>query len=212
VDSGLPIFLTEDFLFSILLCFGKNRIAAAFTPRTHRPTGNKGSAMAIQQTLVLIKPDGLKKSLTGNILTRLSETRLEIAAAKIVRVSRELAEKHYALLKDKPFFEELIDYIMGKYHGRLKVMALVYHGEDAIQKVRNICGATNPEEADPASIRGAYGRITTSGIYENAIHSSANPEEAEREIKLWFSPEEIVYHIFPVEETERQSVKGLAWV
>jgi nucleoside-diphosphate kinase len=168
--------------------------------------------MAIQQTLVLIKPDGLKKSLTGNILTRLSETRLEIAAAKIVRVSRELAEKHYALLKDKPFFEELIDYIMGKYHGRLKVMALVYHGEDAIQKVRNICGATNPEEADPASIRGAYGRITTSGIYENAIHSSANPEEAEREIKLWFSPEEIVYHIFPVEETERQSVKGLAWV
>jgi nucleoside-diphosphate kinase len=167
--------------------------------------------MAIEQTLVLIKPDGLKKSLTGNILTRLSETRLEIAAAKIVRVSQELAENHYASLKDKPFFQELIDYIMGKFHARLKVMALVYHGEDAIQKVRTICGATNPEEADPASIRGAYGRITTSGIYENAIHSSANREEAEREIKLWFSPDEVVYHIFPVKEIEKQSVKERCW-
>ena len=167
--------------------------------------------MGIEQTLVLIKPDGLKKSLTGNILTRLSETRLEIAGAKIVRVTRELAEEHYTLLRDRPFFEELIQYIMGQFHERRKVMALVYHGEDAIQKVRTICGATNPEEAEPASIRGAYGRITTSGIYENAIHASANPEEAEREIKLWFSPEELVYHIYAVKEVEVKSAKKLFW-
>jgi nucleoside-diphosphate kinase len=167
--------------------------------------------MAIQQTLVLIKPDGLKKSLTGNILTRLSETRLEIAAARIVSVSKELAEAHYAALKDQPFFQELIDYIMGELHERRRVMALVYHGEDAVSKVREICGATNPEEADPRTIRGAYGRITTAGIYENAIHASANPEEAEREIKLWFGPDEVVYHIYPVQEIEAKNLKRLVW-
>lgn len=167
--------------------------------------------MAVGQTLVLIKPDGLKKSLTGNILTRLSETRLEIAGASIVRVTRELAQEHYVSLKDEPFFEELIKYIMGEFHDRRKVMALVYHGEDAIKKVREICGATNPEEADPLTIRGGYGRITTSGIYENAIHASANLEEAEREIKLWFYPDELVYHIYPVQETELKDVKRLVW-
>jgi nucleoside-diphosphate kinase len=168
--------------------------------------------MAIEQTLVLIKPDGLKKSLTGNILTRLSETKLEIAGARVVHVSQELAEEHYRELKDKPFFNELIDYIMGKYHEQKRVMAMVYHGEDAIQKVRGICGATNPEEADPRSIRGAYGRITTSGVFENAIHASATPEEAEREIKLWFEPEEIVYRIYPVEKAEIKNVKKLVWI
>jgi len=165
----------------------------------------------IQQTLVLIKPDGLKKSLTGNILTRLSETKLEIAAAKIVRVSRELAEKHYCHMTDKPFFEELIRYIMGELHERRKVMAMVYHGEDAIKKVRAIAGATNPEEADPVSIRGAYGRITTSGLYENVIHTSTNESEAEREIKLWFEPEEIIYNIYPTEEVTFNSIKKRVW-
>src|SRR3989338_2014148 len=133
----------------------------------------------VEQTLVLIKPDGLKKSLTGNILTRLSETKLDIVAAKIAKVSKELAEKHYEQLKDKPFYPDLLKYIMGEYHKR-KVMALVYWGEDAIAKVREICGATNPEEADPVSIRGAYGRITTKGAYENAMHASTNDKEAER--------------------------------
>ena len=148
-----------------------------------------------QQTLVLIKPDGLKKSLTGNILTRLSETKLDIAAAKIVKVSRELAERHYDALKDKPFFPELIKYIMGDYHKK-KVMALVYWGDDAIKKVRQICGSTNPEEADVVSIRGQYGRITTKGVYENVIHASANEQEAEREIKLWFEPDEVIKNIY----------------
>jgi len=162
-----------------------------------------------QSTLVLIKPDGLKKSLTGNVLTRLSETKLDIVGAKIVRVSRELAEKHYIQLKAKPFFEELLKYIMGEYHKK-KVMALVYYGEDAIEKVRNICGATNPEEADPVSIRGAYGRITTKGVYENVIHASTNPEEAEREIKLWFSPDDIIVELYPVRRAKR-SVEARVW-
>jgi nucleoside-diphosphate kinase len=155
-----------------------------------------------QQTLILIKPDGLKKSLTGNVLTRLSETKLEIVAAKIVKVSKELAEEHYAMLKDKPFFEDLIKYIMGDYHKK-KVMALVYWGDDAINKVRQICGSTNPEEADPVSIRGAYGRITTKGVYENVIHASANEADAEREIKLWFQPDDLIVEMYPVKTVKR---------
>ncbi len=155
----------------------------------------------INQTLILIKPDGLKKSLTGNILTRLSETKLEIVGAKMVKVSRELAEEHYKALKGQPFFEELIKYIMGEYHKK-KVMALVYWGEGAIRKVRELCGKTNPEEADSVSIRGSYGRITTKGVYENVIHASANEEDAEREIKLWFSPAEVLKEMYKTKEVE----------
>lgn len=156
--------------------------------------------MQQEPTLVIIKPDGLQKSLTGNILTRLSETKLVIVAAKIKAVSRPLAEDHYRHLKDKPFFEDIVKYLMGEYHTK-RVLALVYCGEDAIQKVRKICGATNPEEADPVSIRGSYGRITTKGIYENAIHASGNAEDAVREIKLWFEPDEIVFdNLFPTKE------------
>ncbi len=155
----------------------------------------------IEQTLVLIKPDGLKKSLTGNVLTRLSETKLDIVGAKMVKVSRALAEEHYKHLKEKPFFGELIKYIMGEYHKK-KVMALVYWGEGAIKKVRESCGKTNPEEADSVSIRGAYGRITTSGVYENVIHASEAPEDAEREIKLWFKPDEIIIEVYSAEEVE----------
>jgi len=164
----------------------------------------------IEQTLVIIKPDGLKRSLTGNILTRLSETKLEIIGAKVVRVSRELAEKHYAHLRDKPFFEDLIKYIQGEFHGRRKVLALVYWGEDAIRKVREICGATNPEEADPTTIRGAYGRITTKGVYENVIHASKDAQEAEREIKLWFSPDELIVEVYPTKVVE-ETVKKRVW-
>jgi nucleoside-diphosphate kinase len=152
--------------------------------------------MKKEATLVLVKPDGLAKSLTGNILTRLSEARLEIAAAKCVRVSRELAEEHYGALRDKPFFPELIKYLTGKYHNRKKVLALVYVGKEAIKKVRELSGATNPEEADPTTIRGQYGRITTKGIYENVVHSSTSKAEAEREIKLWFRPDEIIFPLY----------------
>jgi nucleoside-diphosphate kinase len=164
-----------------------------------------------QATLILIKPDGLKKSLTGNILTRLSETKLEIVAAKMARVSRELAEEHYRHLKGKPFFEELIKFLQGELHNRRKVMALIYWGEDAINKCRALAGATNPEEADPTSIRGSYGRITTTGVYENVIHVSSNEAEAEREIKLWFQPDEIIVSFYTTKEITEKEHKRRTW-
>jgi len=162
-------------------------------------------------TLILIKPDGLKKSLTGNILTRLSETKLEIVAAKISRVSKELAEEHYQHLKAKPFFGELIRYIRGELHNRSKVMALIYWGEDAITKCRQLAGSTNPEEAEPTSIRGSYGRITTTGVYENVIHVSANEADSEREIKLWFLPEEIIVNLYPTKDIIEKEKKIKVW-
>jgi nucleoside-diphosphate kinase len=164
-----------------------------------------------QATLILIKPDGLKKSLTGNILTRLSETKLEIMAAKITRATKEMATEHYRHLKDKPFFEELIKYLQGELHNRRKVMALVYWGEDAITKCRELAGTTNPEEADPTSIRGSYGRILTSGLYENVIHVSSNPSEAEREIKLWFRPEEIIVDLYSTKDVIAKDSKIKVW-
>jgi nucleoside-diphosphate kinase len=164
-----------------------------------------------QAVLILIKPDGLKKSLTGNILTRLSETKLEIVAARMSRVSRELAVEHYKHLKDKPFFEEIIKYIRGELHDRRKVMALVYYGEEAIKKCRELAGATNPEEAESTTIRGSYGRITTAGVYENVIHVSSDPSEAEREIKLWFNPEEIIIDLYPHKESVEEKIKVQVW-
>ncbi|MEK6949536.1 MAG: nucleoside-diphosphate kinase [Nanoarchaeota archaeon] len=154
--------------------------------------------MKEQQTLVLIKPDGLVKSLTGNILTELSNTDLIIVGAKIVQVTRELAEEHYQHLREEKFFDELIRYIMGEYHTK-RVLALVYQGENAISKVRRVVGETNPEKADPTSIRGKYGRITSKGVFENVVHASENEKEAEREIKLWFRPYELVQTIYPIE-------------
>ncbi|MBU0615828.1 MAG: nucleoside-diphosphate kinase [Nanoarchaeota archaeon] len=165
--------------------------------------------MAKEQCLVLIKPDGLVKSLTGDIISKLSETELKIMGAKIVQVTKELAEEHYQQLKNEKFFDELIRYIMGEYHTK-RVMALVYEGENAIEKVRRIAGATNPEQADPISIRGKYGRITTSGVFENVVHASDSPASAEREIKLWFRPDEIVHTIYPTEEKEIKTPK-LIW-
>lgn len=167
--------------------------------------------MKNEATLVIIKPDGLKKSLTGNILSRLSETKLKIIGAKIVKVNEDIARKHYQHLKDKPFYPYLIKYITGQMHGENRVMALIYWGKDAIVKVRQIAGATNPEEADPVSVRGAYGRILTSGLYENVIHASSNPKEAEREIKLWFEANEIVYDLYPTSETIIKDCKKKAW-
>lgn len=165
-----------------------------------------------QSVLILIKPDGLKKSLTGNILTRLSETKLEIVAAKIVVVSRELAAEHYTHLKEKPFFEELIKYLQGELHNRRKVMALVYWGPDAIEKCRTLAGSTNPEEADPTSIRGSYGRITTKGLYENVIHVSSDEKDAEREIKLWFNPAEIIVNLYRTKEVIAEKITIKVWV
>ena len=167
--------------------------------------------MKEQATLVIIKPDGLQKSLTGNILSRLSETKLKIIGAKVVNVTQELAAIHYAHLRDKPFFNELIKYITGSMHKDNRVMALVYWGKEAINKVRGIGGATNPEKADPVSIRGAYGRILTNGLFENVIHASSSEDESEREIKLWFEPQEIVQDLYASKDAGIECLPKKAW-
>lgn len=175
----------------------------------------------IQQCLVIIKPDGLVKSLTGSVITALSETKLKIVGAKVVKVSRELAEKHYSELlpnlvkkhgeeKGKAIFESVIDYIKGRYHTD-RVMALVYHGEDAIQKVRDIAGETNPEKASPVSIRGKFGRIhSETKVFENVMHASDSETGAEKEIKIWFSPDELAETIYPI-KTESVTIERKLW-
>jgi nucleoside-diphosphate kinase len=162
-----------------------------------------------EQTLVLIKPDALKNSLTGYVLSQLSEfhTGLRFAGAKIVQVSRMLAEEHYAEHHGKIFFPALIEYITGIIHypndpWKRKVKAFVFQGPHAVKTVRTICGPTNPHEArdkHPGCIR-ALGTVVplkdTSGNIigermDNLIHASGNVSDAEREIKLWFKPSDI---------------------
>ena len=166
--------------------------------------------MAIEQTLVIIKPDAMRREILGEVLNALSETRLKIVGSKTVKVSDELAEKHYASLCSKPYFQNSINYITGKLHGENRVMALVYEGENAVKVIRSVCGVTNPEEADPLSIRGKYGRVTTKNEFENIIHASGNPEEAEYEIKLWFKPEELTHLIYPTEK-KKITIEELVW-
>ncbi len=167
--------------------------------------------MAVQECLVLIKPDGLVKSLTGFILAELSKTKLKIIGAKVVSVSKELAEIHYAELKEKKpqIFENVLKYIQGDFHTN-RVLALVYHGEDAITKIREIAGKTNPEEADPTSIRGQFGRIhSKTGVMENVMHASDSEENAKREIQLWFYPDELTEKVYSTKKekvTEEKSV------
>jgi nucleoside-diphosphate kinase len=163
----------------------------------------------IEQTLLLIKPDALKNSLTGYVLSQLSEyhTGLRYAGAKIVHVSRMLAEEHYAEHKDKIFFHSLIDFIMGRIHypdepdGR-RVIALVFQGLDATKKIREIAGPTNPHVArdkKPGCIRSlgtvaplkdSEGNLIGERM-DNLIHASATDSEADREIKLWFTPNDM---------------------
>ncbi len=173
----------------------------------------------LEQTLVLIKPDALKNSLTGYVLSQLSEfhTGLRFAGAKVVCVSRMLAEEHYAEHRGKAFYPSLIDYIMGLLHypdepHKRRVIALVYQGPDAVKKVRQISGPTNPHDArekNPGSIRSLgtvvplfneKGEVIGERM-DNLIHASATPQEAEREIKLWFKPSEIppFMRAFPVQ-------------
>jgi nucleoside-diphosphate kinase len=165
--------------------------------------------MTVEQCLVLIKPDGMVKHLTGDIISKLFETGLKIVGSKVIQVNRELAEEHYQHLKDAKFFDELISYIMGEYHTK-SVLAIVYQGQDACRKIRKIVGATNPELAEPTSVRGKYGRITSAGVFENVVHASESFKEAEREITLWFRPNELLYTIFPT-ELKKVNISKLFW-
>lgn len=148
--------------------------------------------MADQATLVIIKPDAIQRGLMGHAITKIESLRLELIGAKVVRVSRSLAQEHYRHLKDKPFFGELLDYLEGKIHGVPYVLAFVLWGPDAVSRVRQLTGATHPEKAEPMTIRGSFGRMTTAGVMENILHASGDALEAEREIRLWFKPTELI--------------------
>ena len=133
--------------------------------------------MAVEQTLVLIKPDAVQRALAGEILERLERRGLTIAAAKLVTVDRALAEEHYAEHAEKPFFGELVEFITSA-----PTLALVVEGEGAIAVVRTTMGATNPAEAAPGTIRGDLAL----SMPDNLVHGSDSPESAQREIALWF--------------------------
>jgi len=154
--------------------------------------------MSDQKTLVIIKPDAIKRGLIGAVITQLETLQLELLAAKAVRVSRELAEEHYKFLREKDFFEELLDFIQGKQHGTHYVLALVLSGHNAIERVRKLAGATDPLKANPLSIRGSLGR----SIMENILHASSDAGESKREIALWFQPKELLE---PVQSAPKRS-------
>jgi nucleoside-diphosphate kinase len=146
-----------------------------------------------ERTLVLIKPDAMAKHLAGNIITDLYSINLKMIALKLSNVKRELAEMHYSEHKGKPFYEDLIKHITGELHNHEKVIAIVYEGENAVQKVRATIGKTNPDECEPWSIRGKYGKVNTKlNCFENVVHASDSVENAKKEIKLWFDEDEIV--------------------
>ncbi|MFH2201492.1 MAG: nucleoside-diphosphate kinase [Elusimicrobiota bacterium] len=149
--------------------------------------------MAIERTLVLIKPDGAKRKLTGLVIDRLDAAGLTMVGAKVTTVTEELAREHYKELKDKPFFEDLIKYIRGKYHDipNSRILALVYEGEDAVKLTRKVAGATHPEDAEPHTLRGSFGRVSRADQIENVLHASGTLPEAQREIDLWFAKEEV---------------------
>ena len=133
--------------------------------------------MAAERTLVLIKPDAMRRGLAGEILRRFEARGLELEEAKLLTVERALAEEHYAEHAEKPFYGELVDFITSG-----PTLALVLEGEGAIATVRTTMGATNPADAGPGTIRGDLAL----SMPDNLVHGSDSPESAGREIKLWF--------------------------
>ena len=161
--------------------------------------------------LVIIKPEGLYRSLVGDIINKFNETGLELIALRLVDVPRSRAEEHYKQLNDKPFFKGVINHLMGKYHDGCRVVAMVYYGNDAIKKCRRVAGATNPEEADPKSIRGSFGRITKKGIFENVAHVPSDSQEAKREILLWLEPDDFSYKPYPTKPAKVNNIQKRVW-
>jgi nucleoside-diphosphate kinase len=136
-----------------------------------------------ERTLVLIKPDGVQRLLAGRILARYEDRGLKIVGLKLMQVSRDLAERHYAVHREKPFFAGLVDFITSA-----PLVAAVLEGPNAIAVVRAMNGATRPHEAAPGSIRGDFAVETA----QNLVHASDGAETAAGEIALWFRPEELL--------------------
>ncbi len=136
--------------------------------------------MAIERTLILIKPDAVRRRLSGEILARIEARGFTVRAGKLLTVTRELAEEHYAEHVEKPFFGELVSFITSG-----PTWALVVEGEGAIATMRKTIGATNPAAAEPGSIRGDLAM----SMPDNLVHGSDSPASAEREVALWFADE-----------------------
>jgi nucleoside-diphosphate kinase len=135
-----------------------------------------------ERTLALVKPDGVQRLLTGRILARYEERGLKIVGLKLVRVDRDLAERHYAVHREKPFFDGLVEFITSG-----PLVALALDGPNAIAIVRALNGATRPHEAAPGTIRGDFAVETA----QNIVHASDSAETAESELALWFVPGEL---------------------
>lgn len=139
--------------------------------------------MELERTLIIIKPDGVERTLIGPIITRFEQRGLKLVALKMMQVSEALARKHYAVHQGKSFFEPLIEYITSA-----PVVVMVLEGPEAIQAARNTIGATRPVEATAGSIRGDFGMM----VGRNLVHGSDSPENAAAEVALWFDESELV--------------------
>jgi nucleoside-diphosphate kinase len=137
----------------------------------------------VERTFLMIKPDGVQRNLVGEIIRRFETKGFTLVGLKLMAVSRELAEEHYGVHRERPFFAGLVEFITSG-----PVVAMVWEGEGVIASARKIIGATNPLTAEPGTIRGDLG-VT---IGRNIIHGSDAPETAQTEIALWFKPEELV--------------------
>jgi nucleoside-diphosphate kinase len=146
----------------------------------------------IQQTLVLVKPDGVARGLSGEIIKRFEQRGLKIVGLKMVKVDSNFSQRHYAAHTDKDFYKHLERYIISG-----PVVAMIIEGVDAIENIRKLCGATESKSALPGTIRGdfthvSYNYADKKGLpVKNVIHASGNLEDAEKEIALWFSIDEI---------------------
>ncbi|MEA1993195.1 MAG: nucleoside-diphosphate kinase [Euryarchaeota archaeon] len=140
----------------------------------------------MERTLILVKPDGVLRGLIGRSIKRIEEKNLRIVAIKMMNVSKELAEEHYEEHTEKPFFNDLIEYITLS-----PIVAMVAEGRNVIPIMRNLAGKTDPDEAAPGSIRGDFG-YNTEKFMCNVIHASDSPTSARREISLFFREDEIV--------------------
>ena len=136
--------------------------------------------MAAEKTLVLLKPDAMQRKLAGEILRRFEDRGLDVRDARLLTVDRDLADRHYAEHREKPFFGELVDFITSA-----PTLALLLEGEGAIAVVRTTMGATDPANAAPGTIRGDLAL----SMPDNLVHGSDSPESAQREIALWFGDE-----------------------
>lgn len=137
----------------------------------------------MERTFIILKPDAVQRQLVGELVARFERHGLKIVAMKFMQVSTDLAQEHYAVHRERPFFNDLIAYITSG-----PVVAMVLEGPSAIQMVRNMVGATNPVEAAPGSIRGDYGMQ----IGRNLVHASDGAETAQAEVALWFDDSELV--------------------